>query len=135
MSRKNTNVLKNINNRQISYKTERRNGFLMSRLNKQVTLALTLTLLKQKRYKYHHIMNNNTKLINGKFIPCIGYGTWQTPNGEVAYQTITDWVYAFSFVIYTHRWIQYSSAKNNITVKAWSPPGNGRMLQHHVLCE
>lgn len=135
MSRKNTDVLKNINNRQISYKTERRNGFLMSRLNKQVTLALTLTLLKQKRYKYHHIMNNNTKLINGKFIPCIGYGTWQTPNGEVAYQTITDWVYAFSFVIYTHRWIQYSSAKNNITVKAWSPPGNGRMLQHHVLCE
>ena len=61
MSRKNTDVLKNINNRQISYKTERRNGFLMSRLNKQVTLALTLTLLKQKRsvsdLKYFYIQH------------------------------------------------------------------------------
>lgn len=25
--------------------------------------------------------------------------------------------------------------KNNITVEAWSPLGNGRMLQHPVLCE
>ena len=28
------------------------------------------------------------KLANGVNIPCIGYGTWQTPNGDVAYDSV-----------------------------------------------
>ena len=35
-------------------------------------------------------MNKSIILKNGKSMPCIGYGTWQTPNRDVAYQAVTE---------------------------------------------
>ena len=38
-------------------------------------------------------MNNISscfKLNNGKEIPCMGYGTWQTPNGETAAECVKE---------------------------------------------
>lgn len=33
-------------------------------------------------------LTSTYKLANGNGIPCIGFGTWQTPDGDVAYQSV-----------------------------------------------
>ena len=42
--------------------------------------------------------NDIYKLSNGVEIPCIGFGTWQTPDGDVAYEAVTSAIKAG----YTH---------------------------------
>ena len=49
------------------------------------------------------------KLYNGVEIPCIGFGTWQTPDGEVA---VVD-----------------CSREHNMLLEAYSPLGVGRVFE------
>ena len=35
-------------------------------------------------------LTDTFKLNNGVKIPCIGYGTWQTPSGEVAVASVKE---------------------------------------------